>query len=126
MWNYVPFEEAVEICDTQRKPINNKDRARRIEGKKKDSLYPYYGATGQVGYIDDYITDGEYVLLGEDGAPFLNTFAKKAYIISGKTWVNNHAHVLKSKTNNKFLCYYLNYFNYSGYVSGTFSHLVLL
>jgi len=119
MWNYVPFEEAVEICDTQRKPINNKDRARRIEGKKKDSLYPYYGATGQVGYIDDYITDGEYVLLGEDGAPFLNTFAKKAYIISGKTWVNNHAHVLKSKTNNKFLCYYLNYFNYSGYVSGT-------
>lgn len=119
MWNYVPFEEGVEICDTQRKPINNKDRARRIEGKKKDSLYPYYGATGQVGYIDDYITDGEYVLLGEDGAPFLNTFAKKAYIISGKTWVNNHAHVLKSKTNNKFLCYYLNYFNYSGYVSGT-------
>lgn len=119
MWNYVPFEEAVEICDTQRKPINNKDRARRIEGKKKDSLYPYYGATGQVGYIDDYITDGEYVLLGEDGAPFLNTFAKKAYIISGKTWVNNHAHVLKSKTNNKFLCYYLNYFNYSGYVSVT-------
>ena len=61
MWNYVPFEEGVEICDTQRKPINNKDRARRIEGKKKDSLYPYYGATGQVGYIDDYITDGEFV-----------------------------------------------------------------
>ena len=119
MWNYVPFEEVVEICDTQRKPINNKERAKRIEGKKKENLYPYYGATGQVGYIDDYITEGEYVLLGEDGVPFLNTFAKKAYIISGKTWVNNHAHVLKSKTNNKFLCYYLNCFNYSGYVSGT-------
>ena len=72
-----------------------------------------------MGLIDDYITDGEYVLLGEDGAPFLNSFAQKAYLINGKTWVNNHAHVLRSKTNNRFLCYYLNYFNYKGYVSGT-------
>ena len=118
-WNYVPFCQAVEVCDTQRKPINSKERATRIVGKQLNELYPYYGATGQVGYIDGYITDGEYVLLGEDGAPFLNTFAKKAYIISGKAWVNNHAHVLRSKTNNKFLCYYLNYFNYKGYVSGT-------
>lgn len=82
-------------------------------------MYPYYGATGQVGFIDDYITDGEYVLLGEDGAPFLDAYAPKAYIINGKTWVNNHAHVLRSKTNNKFLCYYLNSFNYKGFVSGT-------
>ncbi len=59
------------------------------------------------------------MLLGEDGAPFLNPFASKAYIISGKTWVNNHAHILRSKTNNKFLCYYLNAFDYKGYVSGT-------
>ena len=119
MWKYVPFCDAVEICDNQRKPINSKERAARIEGKHPSELYPYYGATGQVGFIDDYITDGEYVLLGEDGAPFLNTFAKKAYIISGKAWVNNHAHVLRSKGSNKFLCYYLNYFNYKGYVSGT-------
>ena len=118
-WKYVPFCDAVEICDSQRKPINSKERGDRIEGKTQSELYPYYGATGQVGYIDDYITDGEYVLLGEDGAPFLNTFAKKAYIISGKAWVNNHAHVLRSKGSNKFLCYYLNYFNYKGYVSGT-------
>lgn len=118
-WKYVSFCEAVDICDTQRKPINSKERAARIEGKAQTDLYPYYGATGQVGYIDDYITDGEFVLLGEDGAPFLNTFAKKAYIITGKAWVNNHAHVLCSKGSNKFLCYYLNYFNYKGYVSGT-------
>ena len=118
-WNYVPFCQAVDVCDTQRKPINSKERSARIEGKELNDLYPYYGATGQVGYIDGYITDGEYVLLGEDGAPFLNTFAKKAYIISGKAWVNNHAHVLRSKSSNKFLCYYLNYFNYKGYVSGT-------
>lgn len=118
-WKYVPFDQAVDICDSQRKPINSKERAARIEGKSLSELYPYYGATGQVGYIDDYITDGEYVLLGEDGAPFLSTFANKAYLISGKAWVNNHAHVLRSKGSNKFLCYYLNYFNYKGYVSGT-------
>lgn len=118
-WNVVPFTEAVDICDTFRKPINSSERASRIKGKEQSELYPYYGATGQVGFIDDYITDGEYVLLGEDGAPFLDAFSNKAYIISGKTWVNNHAHVLRSKTNNKFLCYYLNSFNYNGYVSGT-------
>ena len=118
-WNVVPFTEAVDICDTFRKPINSCERASRIKGKEQSELYPYYGATGQVGFIDDYITDGEYVLLGEDGAPFLDAFSNKAYIISGKTWVNNHAHVLRSKTNNKFLCYYLNSFNYKGYVSGT-------
>ena len=118
-WNVVPFTEAVDICDTLRKPINSSERASRIKGKEQSELYPYYGATGQVGFIDDYITDGEYVLLGEDGAPFLDAFSNKAYIINGKTWVNNHAHVLRSKTNNKFLCYYLNSFNYKGYVSGT-------
>ena len=118
-WNTVPFTEAVEICDSMRRPINSSERASRINGKKQSELYPYYGASGQVGFIDDYITDGEYVLLGEDGAPFLDAYAPKAYIINGKTWVNNHAHVLRSKTNNKFLCYYLNSFNYKGFVSGT-------
>ena len=118
-WNIVPFTAAVDICDALRKPINSSERASRIAEKKQSELYPYYGATGQVGFIDDYITDGEYVLLGEDGAPFLDAYAPKAYIINGKTWVNNHAHVLRSKTNNKFLCYYLNSFNYKGFVSGT-------
>lgn len=118
-WNMVPFTEAVDICDALRKPINSSERTSRIAGKKQSELYPYYGATGQVGFIDDYITDGEYVLLGEDGAPFLDAYAPKTYIINGKTWVNNHAHVLRSKTNNKFLCYYLNSFNYKGFVSGT-------
>lgn len=118
-WEYKPLSEVVEIHDTRRKPINAKERAKRIEGKDESSLFPYYGATGQVGYIDDYLTDGEYVLLGEDGAPFLDAFAKKAYIISGRAWVNNHAHVLRSKGDNRFLCYYLNHFDFHDYVSGT-------
>lgn len=118
-WEYMPLSEVVEICDTRRKPINAKERAKRIEGKDESSLFPYYGATGQVGYIDDYLTDGEYVLLGEDGAPFLDAFANKAYIITGKAWVNNHAHILRSKGDNRFLCYYLNHFDFHDYVSGT-------
>ena len=116
---FVSFEQAVEIWDTLRKPVNAKERQSRIEEKDIGELYPYYGATGQVGYIDGYISDGEYVLLGEDGAPFLQPTATKAYLIHGKAWVNNHAHVLRSKYNNAFLCYYLNSFDYQGFVSGT-------
>ena len=56
--------------DSYREPINNKERQERIAGKPDTELYPYYGATGQVGFIDDYKIDGRYVLLGEDGAPF--------------------------------------------------------
>lgn len=118
-WEWVALEDAVEICDYLRKPVNSKERAQRVANKREDELYPYYGATGQVGYIDSYLSDGEYVLLGEDGAPFLDPFAKKAYLIKGKGWVNNHAHVLKSKLNNKFLCYYLNQVDYNGLVTGT-------
>ena len=119
MYNYIPLEQAADILDSYRKPVNSKERLNLIKGKPLDELFPYYGATGQVGWIDSFSTDGEYILLGEDGAPFLNPYAEKAYIIYGKTWVNNHAHILRSKTNNEFLCYYLNYFNYKNYVSGT-------
>lgn len=119
MYNYIPLEQAVDILDSYRKPVNSKERLNLIKGKPLDELFPYYGATGQVGWIDSFLIDGEYILLGEDGAPFLNPYAEKAYIIYGKTWVNNHAHILRSKTNNEFLCYYLNYFNYKNYVSGT-------
>ncbi|MBE6095307.1 MAG: hypothetical protein E7199_07550 [Schwartzia succinivorans] len=117
LWKFVPLEQAVNIFDTVRQPINRKERMKRIENK--EFLYPYYGATGQVDYIDDYLLDGEYILLGEDGAPFLNPLENKAYIVNGKFWVNNHAHILQSKTNNKFLCYYLNTVNYKALVTGT-------
>lgn len=107
----------IEILDNIRKPINKEERFKRLN--KNTLKYPYYGATGIVGEIDDYIYNGELVLLGEDGAPFLNKYANKAYLVNGKFWVNNHAHMLKSKTNNKFLLYYLNWIDYSKYVSGT-------
>ena len=107
----------VEILDYLRKPINSTERLARL--KKASIHYPYYGSTGLAGYIDDYLLDGEYILLGEDAAPFLDKNASKAYLINGKSWVNNHAHILKSTTSNKYLMYYLNWFDYSNYVSGT-------
>ena len=107
----------VEILDYLRKPINSTERLARLE--KASIHYPYYGSTGLAGYIDDYLLDGEYIMLGEDAAPFLDKNASKAYLINGKSWVNNHAHILKSTTSNKYLMYYLNWFDYSNYVSGT-------
>ncbi|MCW9707961.1 restriction endonuclease subunit S [Fodinibius salsisoli] len=118
-WKTVKLEDACEILDSDRIPINSTERNERIKGKSEEELYPYYGATGQVGWIDDYIYDGEYVLLGEDGAPFLDSLKNTAYIVKGKIWVNNHAHILKAYDSNKYLCYYLNYIDYRDYVSGT-------
>lgn len=115
-WIITSLERCVKILDGKRIPINSTERTRR------QGIVPYYGATGQVGLIDDYIFDEELVLLGEDGAPFFESFKDKAYLISGKSWVNNHAHVLKGISGlllNKFLCYYLNQIDYHDYVNGT-------
>lgn len=118
-WVETRLETACEIHDNLRTPVNAKERSVRIKGKSKSELYPYYGATGQVGFIDDYLTDGEYVLVGEDGAPFYDFAKNTAYMISGKAWVNNHAHILCSHFSNKFLLHYLNQFDFHGYISGT-------
>jgi type I restriction enzyme S subunit len=121
-WVWSSLEDCVEILDSQRIPINATERAQRIERKSKDERYPYYGATGQVGWIDDFIFDEELLLLGEDGAPFLESTKDKAYIIRGKSWVNNHAHVLRAisgLTTNHYLMHYLNYADYHDFVTGT-------
>ncbi|AYV93430.1 type I restriction modification DNA specificity domain protein [Fusobacterium necrophorum subsp. funduliforme ATCC 51357] len=115
VWGYMFFAFA-ECLDKYRKPVNSAERANRI-GK-----IPYYGATGQVGWIDDFLTDDELVLVGEDGAPFLDLLKNKAYMIQGKAWVNNHAHILKSfygHFGNLYLLNYLNIFDFSKYVNGT-------
>jgi type I restriction enzyme S subunit len=121
-WKWVKLGEAMQVLDNLRKPINSSERQQRIAGKREKELYPYYGATGQVGWIDGFLTNGEYVLVGEDGAPFLDIFKEKAYKIKGKTWVNNHAHILKELsrvTINDFILHYLNSINYRHYVNGT-------
>ena len=105
--------------DSYRKPINSYDRKNRVLGKSKDELYPYYGATGQIGFIDDFLFNGEYILLGEDAAPFLDKKAQKAYMIKGKSWVNNHAHILQSLVFPEYLTNCLNSIDYFDYVYGT-------
>lgn len=115
-WCWTYLTKAAECLDNFRKPINATERAGR------NGNVPYYGATGQVGWIDDFLTDEDLVLLGEDGAPFLDLIKDKAYLITGKAWVNNHAHILRSlfgDTGNRYLLHYLNSFNYAGYVNGT-------
>lgn len=114
-WTYLTIGFA-ECLDNFRKPINATERARR------SGSIPYYGATGQVGWIDDFLTDEQLVLVGEDGAPFLDFMKDKAYIIEGKAWVNNHAHILRSyygEVGNYYLLHYLNSFKYTDYVNGT-------
>jgi type I restriction enzyme, S subunit len=112
----VPLTEMADIFDHLREPVSQTVRNKRI------GTYPYYGATGQIGTIDDYRQDGKYVLLGEDGAPFLDPLKPKAYLVEGKCWVNNHAHVLKGKEgicDDDFLCIALNFADYSNAVTGS-------
>jgi type I restriction enzyme, S subunit len=121
-WQLKKLGEVCNVLDNLRKPINSTERQQRVSGKKVKELYPYFGATGQVGWIDDYLTDGDYILVGEDGAPFLDLYKDKAYKIRGKSWVNNHAHILEGKKNiivNDFILYYLNSIDYGKFVNGT-------
>lgn len=112
----LPLPECVDIHDYLRQPISQTERNKRV------GSYPYFGATGQVGWIDDFRQDGVYVLLGEDGAPFLDPNKAKAYLVKGKCWVNNHVHVLKGKEgicDDEYLCYVLNWVDYSNAVTGS-------
>jgi type I restriction enzyme, S subunit len=113
-WTLQPLAEVADILDSKRVPVNSKER----EGRS--GAVPYYGATGQVGWIDDWIFEEELVLLGEDGAPFLDSSKPKAYCVRGKAWVNNHAHVLRATVvPSGWLLHYLNAIEYRELVTGT-------
>lgn len=115
-WAAVTLEAVAEVHDNLREPVNSTERKKRV------GPFPYYGATGQVGWIDDFRQDGEFILLGEDGAPFFDPTKDKAYLVSGKCWVNNHAHVIKGREGvclNRYLLYALNQVNYRGFANGT-------
>ncbi len=115
-WVLTTLENIVEIFDSKRVPVKKSER------DKRPGDVPYYGATGQAGWIDKPIFDEELLLLGEDGVPFLDPFKSKAYIIDGPAWVNNHAHVLRAiteLTTNRFLKHQLDWMPYEGRVTGT-------
>lgn len=106
------LEDVCEILDSKRVPITAKDR---VAGP-----YPYYGANGVQDYVADYIFDDELVLLAEDGGHFGSTDKPIAYRVTGKCWVNNHAHVLKAKDciDIDYLCYSLMFRDVSDIVNG--------
>lgn len=112
----VHLADVVENLDRLRVPVSASERANR------PGHIPYYGATGQVGTIDDCLFDEDLILLGEDGVMFFDPDKTKAYAISGPSWVNNHAHVLRARTelvDDRYLLHFLNAFDYHGYANGT-------
>ena len=114
-WRLAPLEQLVEILDGRRVPVSAPERANR------PGDVPYYGASGQVDTIDEALFDEPLLLLGEDGVQFFDPLKSKAYQIRGRSWVNNHAHVLRVKagTEPTLLRHYLNQFDYRGFANGT-------
>lgn len=105
-------EDCCEILDFMRVPI--------VASEREKGKYPYYGANGIQDYVADYIFDDELVLLAEDGGNFGSRERSIAYRVSGKCWVNNHAHVLKPKDelDVDYLCYSLMFYKVDGMVNG--------
>ena len=110
--NKIFIEDCCEILDSMRVPIT--------ASKREVGEYPYYGANGIQDYVADYIFDDELVLLAEDGGNFGSKERPIAYRVSGKCWVNNHAHVLKPKVglDIDYLCYSLMFYKVDGLING--------
>jgi restriction endonuclease S subunit len=114
-WTRAAFGNITENCDGQRRPIKLDDRA------KRQGTYRYYGASGVIDTIDDYLFDGEFLLIGEDGANLLSRSTPIAFQAAGQFWVNNHAHVVRpfGEMPLRFLELFVNSIDLQEYVTGT-------
>lgn len=114
-WEVILLCNVVDFLDGSRKPIKSSQR------EKMRGIYPYYGASGIIDYVNGYLFDEDLILLGEDGENILSRNMRLAFKISGKVWVNNHAHVLRPRFGYdiNFLTEYLESIDYSTYNSGT-------
>lgn len=114
-WVEAAVEDVTENLDRLRIPVSGSERS------KRPGAYPYFGANGQVGTIDEYLFDGDYVLVAEDGGYFDQPERGVAYLASGRFWVNNHAHVLQPLEGIDliFLKHALNDVDWSPHVGGT-------
>ena len=112
-WKRVRFDSISENLDSKRVPVTESDR--------KDGIYPYYGASGIVDWISDYIFDEDILLVSEDGANLLMRSTPIAFSVSGKSWVNNHAHVVRFHdfATQKFIEVYFSLIDISEYITGT-------
>ena len=108
---YVPLGKIGKNLDSKRKPVT--------KGAREVGEYPYYGASGIVDYVSDYIFDGDFLLVSEDGANLVARKTPIAFSASGKIWVNNHAHVLQFETyeTRRYIEMYLNSIDLSNYIS---------
>ena len=114
-WKHKKLGEVSNFLDGRRKPIKSDDRS-KMKGE-----YPYYGASGIIDYVNNYIFDEELILLGEDGENIISRNSPLAFRVSGKCWINNHAHVIvpKKDTDIDFLALNLERINYVVYNTGT-------
>ena len=114
-WVWASVEMLTQNFDRHRVPVKAKDRA-KLRGP-----YPYYGASGMIDVINDYLFDGTFLLIAEDGANLLARTTPIAFVVSGQFWVNNHAHVVKTfgTMPMQYLGIYLNSLNVERYVTGT-------
>lgn len=109
-WNVETIDELCEVLNNIRKPISS--------DKRENGSYPYYGASGIIDYVNDFLFEEKLLLVGEDGAKW-DAYEDTAFLVEGKYWVNNHAHVLKSKNiNEKFLESFLIKTDFNPYVTG--------
>ena len=93
-WRMGKLEDICDCFDSKRKPVAGYDRDKMDSSKR---IYPYYGAAALMDYVDDYIFDGDYILMGEDGTVMNDDYTPVIQYVRGKFWVNNHAHILKGK-----------------------------
>jgi type I restriction enzyme S subunit len=108
------LDDIAEIHNHKRRPLNSRERE-NMQGQ-----YPYYGASGIFDYLNDYIFDGEYVLISEDGENLKSRKTPIAFKVDGKFWVNNHAHIVKGKEEliNEFIVYYFANLDLNPFVTG--------
>ncbi|MCL1145938.1 restriction endonuclease subunit S [Shewanella marinintestina] len=112
-WKLMSLRYAFEFKNNMRVPLSAIDRG-DMQGK-----YPYYGASGIIDYVDDYIFDEELILIAEDGANLLSKSTPLAFVASGKYWVNNHAHIIKPKfVGFKYWAELLSCLDYTIFISG--------
>lgn len=109
------FDDVSINFDKKRIPLSSMERVER------KGNYRYYGAQGVIDYIDDYIFDGEYLLIAEDGENLKSKKQNIAQLVNGKFWVNNHAHIIQTneRCDLRFLCYLINSMDLSGYITGS-------
>src|SRR6266851_1996612 len=112
-WRKRPLGDLVENLDSVRVPVKDADR--------RAGPYPYYGASGIVDYVDNYLFDGEYLLIAEDGENLRTRNTPVAFLARGKFWVNNHAHIVRgnNESDTRFLMYALSATDISGYLTGS-------